>query len=376
MLGGAEEYLYLLISGLDQRRYNIRFVCIDEQALAPLLDRLAQRGIQIHVLKAGAASRAGRLDYRQLVSLWRHLRRHPTDILHVNMPDPYSCRFAILVAKWAGAPVIVATNHLPTLDPRRFTWKGQAMLLLAQQYIDMTIIESRINRQAALIHYKLDPMRTVTIYHGIDVQRFDSTADNQQMRHVLGLTPEDMVIGAVGRLTSQKAHDVLLQAAAIAKKEFASLKCLIVGEGPMRTALEQQARELHLGDNVIFTGYRRDIPALLGIFDVFVLPSRFEGLPLSILEAMAAGKPVIASAVDGIPEVVIDGQTGLLIPPSDPQALANAMLWLAHNPSEAQAMGRAGRCRVASLFNQERMVKETESLYQALYQDEHGSHRR
>ncbi|MCS6805703.1 MAG: glycosyltransferase [Acidobacteriota bacterium] len=367
-LGGAEEYLYLLISGLDQRRYDIRFVCVDEQALAPLLDRMAQLGIQVHVLETGKASRAGRFDSRQLISLMQHLRRHPTDILHVNMPDPYSCRFAIIAAKWAGAPVIVTTNHLPTLDPRRFTWKGQAMLLLAQQYIDMTIVESELNRQVALKHYKLDPHRTVTIYHGIDLRRFDAGVDDQQTRCALGLTSGDMVIGAVGRLTAQKAYDVLLAAAAIARKEFASLKCVIVGDGPMRGALQRLARELHLTEEVIFTGYRRDVPALLRIFDVFVLPSRFEGLPLSILEAMAAGKPVIASAVDGIPEVVVDGETGLLIAPNEPQALANAMLRLARNPLEAQIMGQAGRRRVEALFNQERMVTETERLYQALLQ--------
>lgn len=363
VMGGAEEYLHLLIEGLDRRKFDVRFVCTDDRALAPLIDWLQSRKIQVSVLRADRMDDSGRPGVHQFFRLWRFFRSHPTDILHFNVPAPYDCRFAIIAAKLAGVPVIVTTNHLPTLSPTSFTWKGQLVLRLAQRCVDLTIVESDINRQAALRNYQLDPAKTVSVYHGIDLKRFDRPFDREAIREELGLSRTQAIIGTVGRLTPQKAHHIFLKAAAIIKKSLDHAKFIIVGEGELRQELERQARQLGLTEDVLFTGHRRDVPELLSVFDIFVLSSLYEGLPLSILEAMAMAKPIVATGVDGVPEAVVDGETGILSPPSDPAALADAILSLLQNSSQAQAMGQAARRRVEAMFRQDMMVTHTEQLY-------------
>jgi glycosyltransferase involved in cell wall biosynthesis len=362
-MGGAEEYLRLLIEGLDRRKFDIRFVCTDDQALAPLISWLQSLEIEANVLRADRLDDSDRPGIHQFFHLWKFFRSHPTDILHFNLPAPYDCRFAIIAARLAGVPTIVTTNHLPTLSPTSFTWKGQLILRLAQRCVDLTIVESDVNRQAALRHYKLDPARTVSVYHGIDVKRFDRPFDREAVREELGLSFGHVIIGTVGRLTPQKAHHIFLKAAAIIKKSMDRAKFIIVGDGELRQELERQARQLGLTEDVLFTGHRHDVPELLSVFDVFALSSLYEGLPLAILEAMAMAKPIVATRVDGVPEAVVDGETGILVPPSDPTALAEAILSLLQNPSSAQAMGQAGRRRVEAMFRQDVMVVQTEQLY-------------
>ncbi|MBI3948855.1 MAG: glycosyltransferase [Acidobacteria bacterium] len=365
-LGGAEEYLYLLIEGLDRKKYDIRFVCTDDQALAPLIHRLRSLNVSVKVLG---------VDSRQLFSLWRFFRHHPIDILHFNLPDPYACRFAILAARLAGVPRIVTTNHLPTMSPDSYTWKGKLVLRITQPCVDLTIVESQINRQAALSNYKLDPAKTVTVFHGIDVTRFDRQFDRKVILQELRLPPAPTIIGTVGRLTPQKAHHIFLEAAALVKKSCERIKFIIVGDGELRQELERRAQQLGLNEEVLFTGYCRDVPRLLSVFDIFVLSSEFEGLPLSILEAMAAGRPIVATRVDGVPEAVVEGETGLLVPPRDPAALATAILKLFQNPPLAQAMGQAGRRRVEAMFAQDRMVAQTEQLYSRALEEKRMEYR-
>lgn len=390
VMGGAEEYLRLLIEGLDQRTFDIRFVCTDDRALAPLIDRLRSRGIAVHVISQKET--CGRTENREkgrflvhvpilslahpFYRLWKSFRSLPTDILHVNVPAPYDCRFAILAAKLAGVPLIVTTNHLPTLSPASYTWRGQWVLRLAQRCVDLTIVESDVNRQTALNRYRLDPAKTVSVYHGIELQRFDRSFDRQAIRQTLGLSHQQAVIGTVGRLTPQKAHHIFLEAAAIVKHTLDHVKFLIVGDGELRQELERRARQLGLAEHVLLTGYRRDIPELLSVFDVFVLSSLYEGLPLSILEAMAMAKPVVATRVDGVPEAVVDGETGLLVPPNDSAALAEAICFVLQNPWRAQAMGQAGRRRVEAMFRQEMMVAQTEQLYLRLGKQDNGRRQR
>lgn len=362
-LGGAEEYLYLLMEGLDRRRFDIRFACTDENALQPLIARLRSLPITVRTLSDRDAATTDRASWRNITMFWRFFRSQRVDIVHFNLPHPFACRIPILAARLAGVPVLVATNHLPTLSPQAYTWKGRLLLRLAGRCLDMTIVESEINRRLALDNLHLDPTKTHTIYHGIDVSRFDRAFDRMALRREFGLGSQAVIIGTVGRLTAQKAHDVFLRAAMLIKRRSPQARFLIVGDGELRERLERQARDWGLSGDVHFTGYRRDVPALLSLFDVFVLSSRFEGLPLSILEAMAAGKPVVATRVDGVPEAVVDGETGWLVPPGDAEVLADRILALIENPQRARMMGAAGRRRVESLFRKERMVAQTERLY-------------
>jgi glycosyltransferase involved in cell wall biosynthesis len=202
-----------------------------------------------------------------------------------------------------------------------------------------------------------------TIYNGIDVEQFSSKTPREQFRQSLGIPSEARVIGTVGSLYPVKGQTHLLQAMAQVVKRVPTAVCLIVGRGELLSTLQQQANELQLGERVKFLGFRSDVAELLSLMEVFILPSLSEGLPLSLLEAQAAGKPVVASRVGGNPEVVENGKTGFLVPPSEPDMLAERIVQLLENPSAAIAMGERGRLRMRQIFSLEAMGRAYLSLF-------------
>jgi len=209
------------------------------------------------------------------------------------------------------------------------------------------------------------------VYYGIDPEPFIaasevSAEERARGRSEFGFLPEDRVFICVARFAAQKAHDVLLRAFALARESDESIKLLLVGDDPFgdgRQRAEALALQLELADAVVFAGIRRDVPALIALSDVFVMSSLWEGLGLVFLEAMAARLPVLASGVSAVPEVVIDGETGLLVPPADDAALAEGFKRLASHAELAETLGKAGRARVLEVFGLDRMVEETLSIY-------------
>ncbi len=226
--------------------------------------------------------------------------------------------------------------------------------------------------------------RQVRIYYGIDPQPFEAAAQaaalaREGARAALGLGPRDVVFVCVARFAPQKAHDVLLRAFSLCLGRWRAAgrtagtggepRLLLVGGDPFgagRERAERQARDLGLSSEVVFAGIRRDLPQLLGLSDAFVLASLWEGLGLVFLEAMAAGLPVLATQVSAVPEVVVPGETGLLVPSADPESLAGGFLRLAGDPSLRARMGAAGRERVRRQFGLERMLEETLAVYAGL----------
>jgi len=212
------------------------------------------------------------------------------------------------------------------------------------------------------------------VYYGLDPEPFERAADEtdrEATRAPLGLASDDVVFVCVARFAPQKAHEVLLQALAIAREEDPRLRLMLVGDDPFgdgRERAEAEARRLGLlGSSgpgaAVFTGIRRDVPALMAASDVFCMASRWEGLGLVFLEAMAASKPVLSTNVSAIPEVVVDGETGRLVPPDDPAALAAGMLELARDETLRARLGAAGHRRVLTRFGLDRMVDETIEVY-------------
>ncbi|MEO0649798.1 MAG: glycosyltransferase [Planctomycetota bacterium] len=217
--------------------------------------------------------------------------------------------------------------------------------------------------------------RQERIYYGIDPEPFERAAaapanERRFLRSELGLPDESVVFICVARFAPQKAHDVLLDGFARARASSdRDLRLLLVGDDPFgdgRQRAEAHAAALELGEAVVFAGIRRDVPQLLAASDVFVMASLWEGLGLVFLEAMATGLPVLATDVSAVPEVVIDGQTGQLVPAADADALAVAMGSLAADPDRRRALGAAGRARVRDRFGLDRMVEETLQLYRSL----------
>jgi glycosyltransferase involved in cell wall biosynthesis len=201
---------------------------------------------------------------------------------------------------------------------------------------------------------------------GIALRDTPPEAETRRLRERLGISPHEPVLGIVAHVLPHKGYDDLIQALALLQEKLPRAKCLIVGRAPRARYLRkllQRAERLSVRDRLIVVGFQEDVVPFLHAMDVFVLPSRTEGLPITILEAMAAGKPVVATAVGGIPEVVRDGETGLLAPPSDPGRLAEAVLRLLEAPTLAKAMGGAGRAWVERAFGLEQEAKQTCALY-------------
>jgi glycosyltransferase involved in cell wall biosynthesis len=220
-------------------------------------------------------------------------------------------------------------------------------------------------------HGRIPTTRLRRIYYGLDPTPFRaatsmSTAERDELRASFGFTPQTRLALCVARFAPQKAHEVLLRALALARQSEPALGLLLVGDDPFgdgRRRAEAVAEECRLGSACVFAGIRRDVPRLMAASDWFVMSSLWEGLGLVFLEAMAAHKPVLSTRVSAIPEVVEDGVTGILVPPRDPEALAQGLLRLARDSALCERMGQAGAERVERIFGLDRMVEETLAVY-------------
>jgi glycosyltransferase involved in cell wall biosynthesis len=211
--------------------------------------------------------------------------------------------------------------------------------------------------------YRLSEGKVVTIRNGIDAEAFVAGRHAGDLRAALELAPGDRIIGLTARMTAQKGHRYLLGALPALVERMPRLRCLFVGDGPLRAELEHEATRLGVAGVCRFTGARSDVADVVSLFDVAVLPSLSEGLPFALLEAMALGKPVVATDVGGNPEVVADGETGFIVPPRHPEALARAITILLEQPLTARAMGQRGGARVRERFTLTQMHESLERLY-------------
>ncbi|GBC76761.1 Alpha-D-kanosaminyltransferase [bacterium HR08] len=356
--GGAEAYLRHLIEGLEREAWAVSLVCPQTETLAPLLEWARRVGLPLHPLPGERP--------QHLPALVRFFRHHRPDLVHFNLHHPFACRYVILAAALAGVPARIATNHLPTLAPSAYTWKGRLVLQLAYRCVHRMLVDSETNRRRALAQYPIAPEKLVVVPHGVRLEDFPIEGTRASVAEEFGLNIRAPIIGTVGRLSPQKATEDLVEAAASVRRRFPEAQFLIVGDGERRAALERLVEAQGLRASVRFTGYREDVPRLLAAMDVFVLSSLYEGMPFSVLEAMAAARPVVATRVDGVPEVVVDGETGLLVSPRAPEQLAEAIALLLAHPERAREMGRRGRERVRRHFSRERMVEAIANLYRAM----------
>jgi len=218
----------------------------------------------------------------------------------------------------------------------------------------------------ALVEGGVPQHRVTTVRSGIAQGMAPSDGEGTEVRERLGISNGDCVVGIVAHILPHKGYDDLIHALALVKEKVPHVRCMIVGETPRKRFLQrllQLAERLSVRDRLTLAGVQEDVAPFLRAMDLFVLPSHTEGLPITILEAMAAGRPVIATSVGGIPEVVRDGETGLLVPERDPRRLADAVLRLLETPGLAKAMGEAGRKRIEEAFTLEREARQTSLLY-------------
>jgi glycosyltransferase involved in cell wall biosynthesis len=306
---------------------------------------------------------------RALVSLYHLIRDGGFDIVHTHMSK------AALIggfAAWlAEAPVKVNTAHnlgclaMPWVWLRALFWLYEKILLTLTT--DAVVTVSRQVRDTLLRKRLLSADRVFAIPNGIPgAPKIRGVEARARLIAEIGRQDATFIVGSVARLVWFKGLHLLVEAAASIVKAHPNSVFVIVGDGPLRTELERQAESLGVAGQFVFMGERQNVLEILHGLDLFVLPSVSEGMPVTILEAMAAAVPVVATIAGGIPELVSDGATGLLVPPHDPNALAAAILNLLQDPARRAAMGAAGRERVARQFSADTMVSATDQLFRQL----------
>ncbi|HEY3311089.1 MAG TPA: glycosyltransferase [Anaerolineales bacterium] len=356
-VGGAEVLLRDLTTGLVQRGYR---VSVGYSTPGPLEAELSERGIPLTRLP-----RNFRIDPGLLIGMLRLMHSDPPQVVHTHLfKSDFHGRLA---ARMAGVPVVVSTLH--NSDGWAKRWPLGAIYGQTARFTDKLIAVSEDVRQFHIDRTGLPPAKVVVIENGVDVKKFSGMqAARQKVRSEFGIAEGAPLFGIIARLKPQKDHVTFLKAAGALLRQHPSARFLVVGDGPLMGELEKLSRELGLFPALIFAGLRHDIPAVLAALDVLVFSSQWEGLPVTLLEGMAAGKPVAATAVDGIRGVAQEGVTALLVPPGDPAALAAACGKLAADSHLRDSLGAAGLERVSALYSLDVMVDRTAQLYDTLLQ--------
>ena len=351
---GGERYLLALATEVDRKRFKLSVIVPDD---GPLVERL--HALDVETCRVPLNDRL--VSPRAFLALVRALQRLRPVIVHSH--GARSNVYARLAARYAGVPVVVSTVHNSLFDYEVAGWR-RALYVLAERITsplaDRIVAVSQAIARDLVDRYRIEAGRTVVVHNGIDAWAFRPTRDSASLRAEMRVPRGGRVVVMAGRMTPQKGWDVLFEAAARLSSVRDDLFWLLVGDGPLRPALTRRAGEL--GVRACFAGARADMADVLGCADVVVLASRSEGLPFTLLEAMALGKPVVATRVGGVPEVVEDGLSGRLVPPEDPAALASAVAAVLDAP-DAVAMGARGRARVQTAFTLDAMVRGIERVY-------------
>ncbi len=349
IVGGGEVSFLTLLEALDRARWA-------PIAVVPAEGMVAQRcramDIPIHVVPMPTLRWPGPTLLQSVVALTRLMVEANAFVVHAN--GSRVMVYAGLAAKWAGRPVVW---HVRVADSDG--WLDRVLFGLA----DRVIVNSHaVGRRFAWS----DTEKVRCIPNGVDTVRFAPRPTAKDVRKRLGIAEAEPVVASVGRLVPYKGYGDLLDAAALVQGVRPDTRWVLAGDGTIRKELEAQSRKLGLGSRVHFTGWLDDVRDVLALCDVFVLPSRGEHFGRVLIEAMAMGKPVVATDGGGVPEVVRHGETGLLVPPGRPAALARAILTLLDDSACAASLGAAGRERVEREFSLSKHAAAIERLYEEL----------
>jgi sugar transferase (PEP-CTERM/EpsH1 system associated) len=301
-------------------------------------------------------------DYRLCFKLAKAFRHCRIQIAHTH--SWATLKEGIIGAKLGRVPIVIHSEHDTIKAGTR--WRGyvQRVFWRATDQV-LSVSEDWCEKLRSAIGPPEARIRAIA--NGVDLSRFEVSRNGVDYKARLGLPPETLAFGAIGRLVPAKAYPVLLKASKLVFNQIPHAYLIVVGEGPLYDELVQMAREYKMADRVRFLGMRQDVPEILKGWEVYVSASEREGLSNTILEAMASGLPVVATAVGGNPELVVNGETGLLVPPNHPRALAAAVTKLLQDPARRQKMGLLGRQRAEECFSLETMVRNYASLYLEMF---------
>lgn len=352
-IGGMERQLLALVSNSNREKFEVDIVYF--QGDGYLKSEFESLGCRVRKINA-----FGPWDISICPRLYFYIKRNRYDIIHTHSLK--ADLWGAIAGGLANMPMVVSTVHneeqilkIPILK----LLEGWVVNRLDDFIIAVSDgVKRFLVREAG---FPIDKIRVVR--YGIDPSDIEIDM-KKNIRQELGIENDAPLIGCVGRLISQKGHKYIIEAARKVIENFPKVRFLIVGKGPLEKMLKRMSRDLKISSSIIFTGFREDVYSIIDKLDLLILPSLWEGFGLVLLEAMALGKPIVATNVGGIPEVVKDGEAGILIPPKDSDALANAIIKLLKDKQLAKRMGEAGRKRVEEYFQANRMAEEIKEIYE------------
>jgi glycosyltransferase involved in cell wall biosynthesis len=349
MFGGGEIWMLRTLRALQERGHRVWLCCRPEVEVG---QRAIAQGIPVELIKF-----SGDFNPVTIFQLARFMKRERIDIVLTNMDK--ELRLGGIAAKIAGVPAVIPRRGIDYPLKNRWRYRFAYNVLATRLIANSQATKRALMRDAPW----LNPERIEVIYNGIDVQPF-SQLNVSPWRSKWNIKADDLLLGFVGQLDERKGIRVLLAAFAHIKSEVPEARLVLVGCGPLREMIESEVKRQQWGDAVLLPGFLDDVPGVMHAIDVLLLPSLWEGFGIVLIEAMAAGKPAISTDTSSMPEIIIGGQTGYLVPPGDSEALARRAIEILKNPALREQFGRAARRRVAEHFTLERMIDQLENLFQ------------
>lgn len=347
--GGQRQSLFLARE-LRKKSYPFKFYV---QPGSPLHTKALEEDLPVVPLKMRSET-----DVLAILRLAGGMKRHKCRLVHFH--DAHSVAVGSAAASLAKVPIRVISRNVDFPIKKNFLSQ-----MKYTKNIDVIIAVSR-GIKKVLVNGGIDPSLVKVIPDGIDYTPFEEARYSQYLRRELDFGPEDFLVGIVAHLADHKGHKYLIRATEILKEKAPRIRVIIVGEGPLRMELDRLVKQTHVEDMVFFLGFRNDVPQILASLDLFVLSSYLEGMGSSILDAMASRLPVVATRTGGIPEVVMNGETGLLVPPRSPAALAKAILKIYEDRELGSRLGQKGYEVVHQKFSAEAMAAKVIQEYERI----------
>jgi len=347
---GGQRQSFFLVKELNRKGYPCRFYV---QPNSPLYEKAKKEGLPVFPLKIRSE-----IDLISVLKLARQMKKANCVLIHSH--DAHAAAVSALAASRAKVPMRIISRRVDFPLKNNYFSK-----IKYRKDVDIIIAISE-GVKKVLLSSGIDKKKIKVVPSGIDYTPFENVSSNNYLHRELGFTKDDFLVGIVAHLADHKGHKYLIKAASILKKKASNIKLIIVGKGPLRMELDQQVKEEGVEDIVLFLGFREDVPQIMASLDLFVLSSYLEGMGTSILDAMASHLPVVATEAGGIPEVVSHEKTGLLVPPKNPEALAQAIFRLYKDRKLAYSFGENGYKVVHEKYSSRAMAKKVIKEYEKI----------
>lgn len=359
-VGGAEMLWLNVLRKLDRDRFNPITCCIGEKgSVGGIIENMGFEVISLGRMQSK------KFDIGAILGIRDIIKGRNIDILHAHMY--HAGLYGRLAALAAGGrrPKSVLSVH--NIYPKVKTHRSLVNRAL-NTFTSRIIAVSEPVAEDVLKHDHADPRKVIVLQNGVDIDRHDLTFGKEVAKKRLGLKSSDFVLGSVGRLAESKGHNYMLEALSIINKSGYGFKLLIAGSGPLEKSLREESAALGLSEDAILLGERHDIPEIYRAMDLYLMSSLWEGAPLALADAMAAGLPSVATSVGGMPEQLNYGECGIIVPPKDPEAMANAVIGLYKNKDKMASLAEKARKRALDKYSSEAMVRKLEDIYASLFQ--------